>query len=333
MAFGCNIRGTSTSNFREHHVRAAWARRLRPSLGFVSALFVLALEARAQERVTFFVNDALGSPVVGLDASGAVIWRGDYDPFGSLIAQSGTINPDRQWMGAQFDVESGLLALGRRFYHSGLGRFLSPDPALIGGLPPAAVVMPARLNMYSYGLNNPLRYSDPTGAFAIESHSLRQSKEFTEAVRLLKRTREGSRILWALDFAAVDVRVFDVAFPHNAAFHRHPQLLAGARVRAGRQLRLESAEWDHLVLIDLGIISFARTRRDRLRSLATVLYHELRHAENDVDFWPFDLETNASFHAALDSYRRPSLDYRERAFQRQLEKQLEKLRPARGHPQ
>jgi hypothetical protein len=45
-----------------------------------------------------------------------------------------------------------------------LGRFTSPDPTFLNIL---KVTNPQRWNLYSYGLNNPLRYVDPDGEEAI----------------------------------------------------------------------------------------------------------------------------------------------------------------------
>ena len=52
---------------------------------------------------------------------------------------------------------SGLIALGARYYDPELGRFLQPDPIVPN---PAN---PQSLNPYTYVLNNPLNWIDPTG--------------------------------------------------------------------------------------------------------------------------------------------------------------------------
>jgi RHS repeat-associated protein len=62
--------------------------------------------------------------------------------------------------GKERDTESGLDYFGARYYGSSMGRFMSPDP---GWMLQADVSNPQTLNMYSYVLNNPLRFIDPTG--------------------------------------------------------------------------------------------------------------------------------------------------------------------------
>lgn len=57
------------------------------------------------------------------------------------------------------DPALGIYNYNARFYSTTLGRFLSVDP--IGGSPGA----PQSWNPYTYALNNPLAYTDPTGMF------------------------------------------------------------------------------------------------------------------------------------------------------------------------
>ena len=69
----------------------------------------------------------------------------------------GNRNPFR-YRGYFYDVETGLYYLNSRYYDPETGRFISPDslkylePTYNNGL-----------NLYAYCLNNPVRYSDPTG--------------------------------------------------------------------------------------------------------------------------------------------------------------------------
>jgi RHS repeat-associated protein len=67
---------------------------------------------------------------------------------------------DYRFTGKERDTESGLDYFGARYYSSNMGRFLSPDPSVLDRADPTN---PQTLNLYAYALNNPLRYTDPTG--------------------------------------------------------------------------------------------------------------------------------------------------------------------------
>ncbi len=60
----------------------------------------------------------------------------------------------------QLDSGLGLMYYGARHYDPSLGRFLQPDTIV------PQPGNPQSLNRYSYVLNNPLRYTDPTGMFS-----------------------------------------------------------------------------------------------------------------------------------------------------------------------
>src|SRR4051812_36999532 len=61
--------------------------------------------------------------------------------------------------GKERDTESCNDYFGARYYASTMGRFLSPDPLDLSGM----LENPQTLNRYTYGMNNPLIYDDPTG--------------------------------------------------------------------------------------------------------------------------------------------------------------------------
>jgi RHS repeat-associated protein len=61
--------------------------------------------------------------------------------------------------GTAVDRLVGLDYFGARYFGSAQGRFTSPDSPFVGQSPNN----PQSWNLYSYGLNNPLRYNDPTG--------------------------------------------------------------------------------------------------------------------------------------------------------------------------
>lgn len=74
-----------------------------------------------------------------------------------LVARTGNPPTDFTYTGQKMDVSDGLMYYGARYYDAQLGRFISADTIV----PSAA--NPQNLNRYSYVLNNPLRYRDPSG--------------------------------------------------------------------------------------------------------------------------------------------------------------------------
>ncbi len=69
--------------------------------------------------------------------------------------------------GKERDAESGNDYFGARYYASTMGRFLSPDPLIPFNMKKeefqAWISNPQHWNKYAYALNNPLKYTDPTG--------------------------------------------------------------------------------------------------------------------------------------------------------------------------
>jgi RHS repeat-associated protein len=86
-------------------------------------------------------------------------------PFGDEKPMATRASSNRSYFtGHERDVESatddnpdGLDYMMARYYSSGLGRFMSPDPL------PGHMLDPQTLNRYVYAGNNPIRFTDPTG--------------------------------------------------------------------------------------------------------------------------------------------------------------------------
>ena len=163
-------------------MRSPWTLSISPPLhraitrALLCALVVaFAASEAAAERVFFYHDDALGSPVAMTDASGAVVWRAEYEPFGDPASLSETVPNSHQFIGKEYDLETGLLNFGARYYDAGIGRFLSVDPALLSGRPNSALKIPQRLNSYSYSANNPYRYLDSNGNWPTRVRQVHQA--------------------------------------------------------------------------------------------------------------------------------------------------------------
>ncbi|MEA4883986.1 MAG: RHS repeat-associated core domain-containing protein, partial [Clostridia bacterium] len=75
-----------------------------------------------------------------------------YEPFGLVVEESGPATSGAErYTGKPLDAALDLYYFGARHYDSGLGRFITADPARDG------------LNWYAYCRQNPLIYVDPDG--------------------------------------------------------------------------------------------------------------------------------------------------------------------------
>ena len=126
-----------------------------------------ASSAYAQEEKTYyFLNDHLGNVDVILDEDGNVVERADYLPYGDdrlRIEENNAPDTDYGFTGKELDKETGLYYYGARYYDSTIGRFISEDPW------EGDLANPQTLNKYSYAINNPIFYIDPTGMYVVET--------------------------------------------------------------------------------------------------------------------------------------------------------------------
>ena len=97
-----------------------------------------------------YVTDGHGDVKKLVNSSGAVVADYTYDAFGNQTEEAEDVNPFR-YAGEYWDSESGLIYLRARYYDSGVGGFISEDPARDG------------LNWYVYCGGNPVNGWDPTG--------------------------------------------------------------------------------------------------------------------------------------------------------------------------
>ncbi|MGL5827974.1 MAG: RHS repeat domain-containing protein, partial [Angustibacter sp.] len=110
-------------------------------------------------QTRFHLADHLGTIIASLSGAGEVLAWQRYAPFGASLAGPG--GPNR-FLGRELDQELGLVQLGARWYDPSLGRFISADWYVLEN--PAKVVrLPQGFAVYSYALNNPLSFKDPSG--------------------------------------------------------------------------------------------------------------------------------------------------------------------------
>lgn len=110
-------------------------------------------------QVRYQHTDMLGTPVMETDALTNVISRSVYEPFGKRL---GGEKPGIGYTGHLQDEDLGLTYMQARYYDPLIGRFYSNDPV---GYTSENPVM--SFNRYMYVNNNPYKYTDPDGEFAL----------------------------------------------------------------------------------------------------------------------------------------------------------------------
>jgi RHS repeat-associated protein len=106
-------------------------------------------------------KDHLGTGRKLIDTSGAVVYRGEFDPHGQPLLETGSaLLNSHKYTGYERDQATGLDYAEARMYQSNTGRFTSPDPL---GLGAADLKRPQSLNRYSYVENDPVNFYDPDG--------------------------------------------------------------------------------------------------------------------------------------------------------------------------
>ena len=110
------------------------------------------------KQTRYFHTDHLGSIDAVTDDNAVVLARYAFDPFGARTPLYGNFGATRHgFTGHEELPEVGLIHMNGRVYDPTLGRFLSADPS---------IQAPENLqdyNRYSYVLNNPLVFTDPSG--------------------------------------------------------------------------------------------------------------------------------------------------------------------------
>ena len=100
------------------------------------------------------VSDHLGSPriVVNVNNAGDMPVQVEYSAFGEVTGTGIGWLP-HGFAGGLYDGETGFVRFGARDYDAEVGRWTAKDPIRYGG----------GVNLYEYGLNNPLSFIDASG--------------------------------------------------------------------------------------------------------------------------------------------------------------------------
>lgn len=168
-------------------LRGGGAEERRRSIGGFLLLTesVTAPQQTPTRKYRYLLTDHLGSTDTLVDENGVVVERMSFDAHGSRrAAASGTgmwasllpavaptdinsqVNAEttRGFTGHEHVDRMGLIHMNGRLYDPLLGRMLSPDPIV------QEPYNAQNLNRYSYVLNNPLSYTDPSGLSFVKKY-------------------------------------------------------------------------------------------------------------------------------------------------------------------
>ena len=113
--------------------------------------------ATRQAGVLYYpLTDHLGSTTVITDAAGTVVSELRYNPWGETRFSSGSTPTKYQFTGQYSNfADFGLYYFNARWYDPELSHFVQADTIVPPGV--------QGLDRYAFVVNNPLKYSDPTG--------------------------------------------------------------------------------------------------------------------------------------------------------------------------
>ena len=170
-------------------------------------------------------TDNLGSILAVVDADGNKVFEASYDAWGKQAVVLNKIGLKRGYCGHEMLPRFNLINMNGRLYDPDLGRFLSPDNF---------VQMPdnsQNFNRYSYCLNNPLKYTDPSGEIFGIDDAVFAFAAFNMASSMMRAAFDGKSVLkaGALSFLS-SVASYGVgsALGHGLGTFGHELLRAGA---------------------------------------------------------------------------------------------------------
>ena len=122
--------------------------------GTVIADAILLVGQGTQPGNLLYVHpDHLGTPQKITDSTQAIVWDGQFDPFGTEFLIAGTAEMPLRFPGQYADDETGYSYNHFRDYDPSVGRYLESDPIGIGD----------NIDTYAYVSANPVIWIDPMG--------------------------------------------------------------------------------------------------------------------------------------------------------------------------
>ena len=126
-------------------------------LMFLLVGVMLTSAVQAEQTVTYYHTDALGSVVAASDEAGNLVWRKSYSPYGEKLSDGESGENKVSYTGKKHNEVTGLTYFGARYYDPEVGRFMGMDAV---GFEEGN---PMTFNRYAYAFDNPFKFIDPDG--------------------------------------------------------------------------------------------------------------------------------------------------------------------------
>jgi RHS repeat-associated protein len=107
-------------------------------------------------QTRFLLTDGLGSTRIEMVGT-TIKTATTYEPYGKLLAQTGSSGTTYGYTGEQYDALTSLIYLRARYYNPSLKLFMSRDPF------PGYATLSISQNGYAYVHANPVNLTDPSG--------------------------------------------------------------------------------------------------------------------------------------------------------------------------
>lgn len=151
--------------------------------------------ADTSDNSYYYHYNFIGSTVAMTDATGNVVSKYAYTPFGKLAGMQETVSNPFRYVGklGVVDNENGLLYMRMRYYDPEVGRFITKDPIGFAG----------DINLYRYAGDNPVNWVDPYGLHVIGliADLLSELMEFKQDMDTIGELIEASHgIMGGLDY-------------------------------------------------------------------------------------------------------------------------------------
>ena len=204
-------------------------------------------------------GDGLSSTQLVTDESGAQVGRAVYGAWGETLSFNESVpgSLDVRFvggLGVRNDAATGLIYMRHRWYDSELGRFISRDPIGFAG----------GLNLYRYGVNNPLTFVDFMG---LDSLPIDFSTGSESAQNCIKRN------LAAIQTTEIGKAIFRMLRDRNI---RYRMYLNDTGVNATFNPESNPAVW--ISMQSKTLDTFKTEQGYVVPSVLRALFHELVHA-------------------------------------------------------